>query len=66
MVMMLHAFLVSDGQLKQEVLVLLECHSGARIARSFSGPGKIPGKMALLTSATVVDHPTGVGQLLHG
>src|SRR2546430_1813591 len=32
--MVLHAFLVSDGQLKQEVFVLLECHIGARMARS--------------------------------
>src|SRR6266700_267951 len=34
-VMMLHAFLVSNGQLKQEVFVLLECHIGACMARSF-------------------------------
>ncbi len=40
MVMVLHAFLVSDGQLKQEVLVLLECHIGARIARSFFCSGE--------------------------
>ena len=32
---MLHAFLVANGQLKQEVFVLLECHIGAYIARSF-------------------------------
>ena len=40
MVVMLHAFLVSDGQLKQEVFVLLECHIGARIARSFFWSGE--------------------------
>jgi len=39
--MVLHAFLVSDGQLTQESLVLLvECHIGAPNARSFLCSGE--------------------------
>ncbi len=34
-VLLLHAFLVSDGQLEQEGLLLLACHIHARLARSF-------------------------------
>src|SRR5260370_26657746 len=44
MVGMLHAFLVSDGHLKQEVFVLLECHICARTARSFFWSGENSGE----------------------
>src|SRR5205807_4211852 len=40
MVGWLHAFLVSDASLKQESFVLLECHMGARMARSFFCSGE--------------------------
>src|SRR5205807_9696416 len=56
MMVMLHAFLVSDGQLTQEVFVLLECHIGARSARSFCWFGNIPGKIALLTRCDQTGH----------
>jgi len=45
MVMMLHAFLVSDGQLKQEIFVLLECHiESENCTKLFLVRGKFQGK----------------------